>query len=178
VSQYTELTTERLRLRAPLPADAAAIVRYAGDERVARTTLDIPHPYSDAAAAEFIRSTARWWDEGEGATWSITTRGDGAVLGCIGLTFVREHRRAELGYWIGHDHWGRGYATEAARAVVEWAFANGWERITAGHFAGNEASGRVLEKAGFQREGLLRSHYVRFGDPKDLVFYARLRDDR
>jgi RimJ/RimL family protein N-acetyltransferase len=177
VPQYTELTTERLRLRAPVPGDAAAIRRYAGDERVARTTLVIPHPYTDADAEEFIALTARWWEQGQAASWVITVAG-GALVGCIGLTFTAEHRRAELGYWIAPAEWGRGYATEAARAVVDWAFANGWERITAGHFVGNEASGRVLEKIGLEREGLLRGHFVRFGERRDLVAYGLLRDDR
>jgi RimJ/RimL family protein N-acetyltransferase len=176
VSQYTELTTARLLLRALVPADTEALVRQAGDERVARTTLVIPHPYTTADATGFIALAARWWDRGDHATWGVTT-GD-ALVGCMGLTFTPEHRRAELGYWIGPQHWGRGYATEAGAAVVAWAFAAGWERLTAGIFAGNRASERVVQKLGFQQEGLLRRHYLRFGDWKDVAFYARLRDDR
>jgi len=177
VPQYTELTTERLRLRAPLPGDAAALRLYAGDERVARTTLVIPHPYTEADAREFIVLTARWWHDGQAATWAITLANGGALIGCVGLTFTAEHRRAELGYWIAPAEWGHGYATEAARAVVAWAYGHGWERITAGHFVGNEASGRVLQKIGLQREGLLRKQYLRFGEWRDLVAYGGLRDD-
>jgi RimJ/RimL family protein N-acetyltransferase len=121
------LTTARLTLRPLLPTDALDIQRLAGDFNVAGTTVNIPYPYPDGAAGEFIARLAAEWRTDTGATWAVTL--GGVLIGCVGLQLcVRGHARARLGYWIAHAHWGQGYATEGARAVVDWAFADGWHR--------------------------------------------------
>jgi ribosomal-protein-alanine N-acetyltransferase len=103
----------------------------------------------------------------------------GELVGAAGLRFELAHKRGELGYWIARAHWGRGIASEAVRALVEHAFeALALERVFAHHFAWNPASGRVLEKAGLRREGLLRGHVQKDGRAADNVVYGLARADR
>jgi ribosomal-protein-alanine N-acetyltransferase len=85
---------------------------------------------------------------------------------------------AELGYWLGESYWGRGIATRAVRAIIQWAFESlALERIQARVFDSNVASCRVLEKAGFTREGRLRSSVLKLNLVMDLLVYAILRDE-
>ncbi len=96
----------------------------------------------------------------------------------MGLMLAPEHRRAELGYWIGVPHWGHGYATEAALAAVEYGFALlDLRRITCSHFGRNPASGRVMQKVGMTREGILRQHIQKWDVAQDLVLYAILAEE-
>ncbi len=171
------LTTARLLLRPLVPADAVDVQRIAGAIEVAGTTANIPHPYPDGAAEEFIAGRAPAWRDEIAATWAITR--DGALVGCIGLQlFGRTHARASLGYWIAHAEWNRGYATEAAQATLAWAFADGWHRVEAMHLSRNPASGRVMEKLGMRREARLRDYFRRFGAWEDVELYAILDGDR
>ena len=175
------LSTRRLLLRPFTLDDAREVQRLAGAREVADTTLTIPHPYPDGAAEAWIATHAADWEARRMLHFAITPAdvGEGVergVVGAISLAFASGHPRAELGYWIGVPYWGRGIATEAARAVVRHGFEQlGLERIFALHFVRNAASGRVLVKAGMQLEGRLRRH-VRKGDAfEDADLYAVLR---
>jgi RimJ/RimL family protein N-acetyltransferase len=171
------LSTARLRLRPFVVADAAAVTRYAGAREVAATTAHIPHPYLDGMATDWIGRHEAWWAAQEQAVFAIEAESE-PVIGAIGLVIAGADRRAELGYWIGLPFWGRGYATEAARAVVAFGFEKlGLDRIHAIHFANNPASGRVLAKAGFAVEGRLRSHVVKWGVAHDVIACGMLRGD-
>ena len=172
------LTTPRLRLRPFLPDDAASIQRLAGDLIVARNTLNIPHPYEDGMADAWITMVAEDFAAGRQVVFAITDGGTGELFGAIGLVLRLEHARAELGYWIGHPFWGRGYATEAVRVVLGYGFRTlGLHRIHACHFARNPASGRVMLKAGMRQEGVARAHVRRFDRFEDLVQYGILREE-
>lgn len=169
------LRTERLLLRPFHGEDAAVVQRLAGARDIADTTLTIPHPYLDGMAEEWIGTHGDAWDRQERATFAITSEGDG-VIGAIGLHLTLAHRRAELGYWVGRPFWNRGFATEAARAVIAFGFeALGLNRIHASHLARNPASGRVLVKAGMRFEGTLRQHVIKWDRAEDLAEYAILR---
>jgi RimJ/RimL family protein N-acetyltransferase len=173
-----QLSTSRLLLRAFIPEDAPAVQRHCGRVEIARTTLLIPHPYPEGMAEAWIASHEQDWLTGEGATWAVTEREEGAVVGAIGLVIDPDHRRAELGYWIAVEWWNRGYATEAARAVLAFGFRSlGLHRIHAGHYPFNPASGRVLQHLGMRREGVLRGHYLKDGTFVDLVVYAVIADE-
>jgi RimJ/RimL family protein N-acetyltransferase len=142
------LKTARLTLRAPQRGDIKAIVRLAGDRRVAENTARIPHPYDTADAELFLASVNRQAGE---STFVITL--DGTAIGVCGVDMRAEC--AEIGYWLGAPYWGRGYATEAARAVIDHAFgALGHETLQSGARVSNPASRRVLEKCGFQWSGV------------------------
>ncbi|MHB0964366.1 MAG: GNAT family N-acetyltransferase [Gemmatimonadaceae bacterium] len=168
------LSTERLELRPFLLSDAKNVQLLAGDREVADTTLAIPHPYLDGMAESWIVTHEGAWTRHESATLAIT-EADAGLVGAISLRIELPQRRAELGYWIGVPYWGRGYATEAARAMIEFGFRRlSLHRIYAHHFARNPASGRVMEKAGMQHEGTLRGHFFRWGAPEDVAVWGIL----
>ena len=172
------LRTQRLVLRPFSPSDAPAVQRLAGDREVASTTLTIPHPYEDGMAEAWIEGRASAWAEKKALTLAVTTEADGLV-GAMGLHLELEHLRAELGYWIGVPFWNRGYATEAAEAVMKFGFEElGLNRIEAEHFTRNPASGRVMEKLGMTPEGVRRQHVLKDDELEDLVLYAILGSDR
>jgi RimJ/RimL family protein N-acetyltransferase len=173
------LETDRLRLR-PFTVDDARLVReLAGAREVAATTLNVPHPYEEGMAEAWIATHAPAYAADEMATFAITLAESAELIGSIGLRIGRSHARAELGYWIGVPHWGRGYATEAARAVIAFGFEElGLNRIYAQHMASNPASGRVMQKAGMRHEGTLRQHVTKFGVRDDIAIYGILASDR
>lgn len=171
-----ELTTERLRLRSFVITDAEAVRALAGDQEVARNTLNIPHPYEREHAEDWITSHPGQLERREAVTYAVTRASDGALVGAVGLILDSANDSAELGYWIGREYWGQGYATEAARAVVAWAFRFlGLNRIHASHFPRNPASGRVLVKLGMRHEGRLRQHVKKWGSYLDLERFGLLR---
>lgn len=173
------LTTERLLLRPFVPGDGPTVERLAGAREVADTTLAIPHPYPAGAATAWIGGHAAAWAAGERLTLAICVAdAPHDVVGAISLTLAAEHARGELGYWVGAGMWGRGYATEAARAVVSFGFATlGLNRIQARHFLRNPASGRVLQKLGMRCEGMHRQAYRRWGRFEDVAVYAILASE-
>jgi ribosomal-protein-alanine N-acetyltransferase len=177
-SSQPTLTTLRLLLRPFALADAPAVRRLAGEWAVADTTLSIPHPYDEGVAEAWIASLADQYARREQAVFAITENQTETLVGAIGLVLRAPHHRAELGYWVGRPYWGRGYATEAAAAVIAFGFAElSLNRIHACHFARNPASGRVLAKAGMRREGVSRQHVRRWDRFEDLVQYGILRED-
>jgi RimJ/RimL family protein N-acetyltransferase len=145
------LETARLILRAPRLEDATALAQLVNDRRIAENTARIPHPYGLADAEQFITSVNR--KDGEFALL-ITLADDTIIGGCgVGKLFGSD---PEIGYWFGVSYWGNGYATEAARAIVDYAFTElGLNRLEAGARVSNPASRRVLEKCGFQWTGVI-----------------------
>ena len=143
------LETARLTLRPPRLADAEAVAALVNDRRIADNTLSIPHPYSPADARAFITEA----NSGDDEVAFLITAGGRIVGGCgIGR---RGEEAPEIGYWLGVAFWGRGYATEAARAVVDHAFGGlGCDVLLGGVRVSNPASRRVLEKCGFQWTGV------------------------
>lgn len=142
------IKTERLMLRAPLLSDAPRIALLAGDYDVASMTGTIPHPYDEEMAVDWIKSL----ESGEeGIAFAIERAG--ALIGCVGYRAM-DASYAEIGYWIGKPYWGLGYATEAARALILYVFAQeDFDHLTIGHFKENPASARVIEKLGFEPTG-------------------------
>jgi RimJ/RimL family protein N-acetyltransferase len=154
--------------------DAAAIVQHANNRNVWVNLRDgFPHPYTPRDARAFLASVI-----GVRPETSFAIDVGGAVVGGIGFRIQTDVERvgAELGYWVGEAYWGRGIATAAVRAVTEHAMAtHGLLRMFALPFAPNRASARVLEKAGFALEGVMRSSAVKDGRVLDQLLYARIR---
>jgi RimJ/RimL family protein N-acetyltransferase len=143
------LETKRLALRAPQLEDAKAVAMLANDRRIAENTARIPHPYREADATSFIAGANK--PAGD-ALFLITLR-DGSIMGACGLMLQEE--TPELGYWLGVPYWGKGYATEALHALIDYAFTDlGHAALQAGARVTNPASRRVLEKCGFQWTGV------------------------
>jgi len=138
------LETERLTLRAPRRTDAKVLARIVNDRRIAVNTARIPHPYTLGDAEEFIGAVNR--RNGEACFVIIC---EDRLIGACGIEPRPDG--VELGYWLGVAYWGRGFATEAVRAVIDYAFDEfEHEALQAGARVSNPASRRVLEKCGFQ----------------------------
>jgi 8-oxo-dGTP diphosphatase len=137
------IETARLILRSPRKEDAPVIERYVSEADVALPTANIPHPYPEGGALQWMAQPQ------PGPSFVITRKDDGALIGGIVLDLSGGQATAELGYWIGKPFWGRGYATESVRALIAYGFArHGLRAIEAGARATNSASIRVQEKAG------------------------------
>ncbi len=173
------LETPRLVLRAYSENDIAALIHLAGAREVAATTLRIPHPYTEQAAHEFVATCTAESKAGPPTRFAITLRGDGQLCGGVGLRLDEPHQHAELGYWLGVPFWGQGYATEAARAMLDYGFERfQLHRIYASYVAHNVASGKVLRKIGMKHEGCQRGHICKWEKFYDLELYGMLRSDR
>ncbi len=150
--------TERLLLRPGWPEDAPALYRGIADEGIVRNLASAPWPYRLEDAQAFL-ATER--DPGQ-ASFLMFRRTGGAseFVGTIGLGNRPGDGALELGYWVARPQWGKGYATEAGRAVIQLArHALRIDKLSSSHFLDNPASGRVLEKLGFRRTGAVASRY-------------------
>lgn len=172
------IRSERLFLRPGWPEDWRELHARIADEGVVKNLAQVPWPYTPEHARDFVGQP----QDRRCPHFLITlpTAGEPAALvGGIGLH--RQDDEVELGYWIARDHWGRGYATEASRAVLRLARTLGHRTLVSGHFIDNPASGAVLRKAGFKPTGRLRhqfslargyhaqmvEHRIELGDPQD-----------
>ena len=159
-------------------SDAADVQRLAGEWAVANTTTNIPHPYPDGAAVQWIGSHAERFARREIMTLAVTLHDSGELAGCISLRLHDDHDRAEMGYWMGVPYWNQGYCSEAARALVAYGFEQmGLHRIYALHLTRNPASGRVMQKAGMTYEGTLRQHVKKWDRYEDLAAYGILHSE-
>lgn len=166
-----------VRLRAWTLADAPALAKLINNKKVQDNLRDgLPFPYGEEDAKVFL-SAVLASDPDQNLAFAIEA--DGKLIGSISATRCANihFRTAELGYYLGEPYWGKGFATEAVRQICDYIYRNtDIIRIFAEPFAYNTASCRVLEKAGFQLEGLLRSNAVKNGRILDMKMYARIRE--
>jgi RimJ/RimL family protein N-acetyltransferase len=156
--------------------DALRVKELAGEWEIAEMTANIPHPYEEGMAEEWISTHKEAFEEERGVTFAVGLLPDGLLIGAISLGVSRVHEWAELGYWIGQPYWNQGYCTEAAREVLRYGFDKlKLNRIQARYMPKNPASGRVLEKIGMRREGILRQSLKSFGVFEDAVLHSILR---
>jgi ribosomal-protein-alanine N-acetyltransferase len=169
------LRSARLRLRPFAEGDADALFALQSSPRVLRY-WDAP-PWSERAQARhFLAVCAQMEREGTGARLAIERGADGAFLGWCGFKHNPDFRSAKMGYCLDEAAWGHGVATEAAGALLEWAFATlDLHRVQAETDTRNAASARVLEKIGFVREGTLREDCIVAGEVSDSWVYGLLR---
>ncbi|MGE0614152.1 MAG: GNAT family N-acetyltransferase [Bacteriovoracia bacterium] len=170
--------TEELYLDVPRERDCGAYVEYLKEHEIYRNTLRIPFPYHADDAFAFLRiCREREVKLGHPVNWAIRNRA-GELIGGIGLAdFEPGGHQAEIGYWLGKPHWGRGTMTTVVKALTAFAHRElGLVRITAHVFEYNPKSTRVLEKAGFMQEGRLRKHYRKDGRIFDGFLFAMVFD--
>lgn len=169
------LSTSRLYLRRPTVADADDVFAYSSDVEVTRF-MDWPTHRSVSTVAEWLNACASLWQSGAEFTWLMTQRSEARVIGGISLR-VAEYK-ADFGYVLHRQFWGRGFATEAARAIVDLAATiDGVYRVWATCDADNLSSARVLEKVGLAREGTLRRWAMRpniSSVPRDSLIYSKV----
>jgi len=164
------LETERLTLCKPTLADVKAIARLANDRRIAENTRRLPHPYSLDHAVEFVRAIAN-----DSRETVFLIENNFVPIGIVGVDWSAPDA-PELGYWLGVEHWGRGFGTEAARAAIDLTFEEfDAEQLLSGARVVNPASRNILEKCGFQWSGveLHRSEALGSSTPVDRFRLSR-----
>lgn len=166
-----KIATRRLVLRAPIRGDVPDLVRLADNKAIAERLARLPSPYTRADAVAFIEIFAQRADE---RPYAITLGEH--LIGVIGLSF-HDGRPPELGYWLGEPFWGKGFMTEAGRALIDAAHRTGhYQTIAARALADNAASLKVLEKLGFKRTGKAKSEAsATLGKPIVLLELERPR---
>jgi RimJ/RimL family protein N-acetyltransferase len=173
----TILTIDDLILRPWQPTDAPEVYAVCQDPEIARW-VTIPQPFGLADADAFIESSRATWRDGTGAPFAIVDSATGRLLGAV-TRFGPEGHQATFGLWLAPEARGRGVGTRALRLVADWTFATTSAiRLDSFIMVGNEASNRMVERAGFHREGVLRAWDLHHdGVPVDCVVYSRIRGD-
>ena len=168
------LTTGDYLIRDFTQDDLGSIARHADNPLIAGVLRDLfPTPYSEADAREYI---GRIKEQDPRTTFAIATKEE--AFGCIGYVPGKDvySRTAEIGYWIGKHYWGQGIMTGVVKVFSNYLFETyEFNRLFAGIFSSNPASGRVLEKAGFVNEGILKARVYKNGQILDEHMYARVR---
>ena len=171
------LSTARLQLRAFTFADAARVQRLANVEAIADVTANLPFPYPDGLAENWIGTHPEKWRAGEQASYAITLNDSGELIGCISLVNI-EGASAETGYWLGLDYWGRGYISEACRALLDFGFIQlRLNLVRARVLERNPASVRVLVKCGFKQVGREIQKCGYRQDDEDCLLFEKKSED-
>ncbi len=175
----TMLTDGTVVLRPWQPADARAVFAACQDPLIARFVPSVPQPYTEADARAFVEARRQDWDGDRERSFAITDGRSGELLGSI-ARHGDGPLRATFGYWVVPEARGRGIATRALRLIADWTLATTEVvRLDLYTDPDNDASGRVAEHAGFEREGIRRAWELdREGRPCDVVFYVRVREER
>ncbi len=175
---FPQVETERLRLRELTRKDAGQVFACFSKEQVIRYYGQEAMRNLEEAEA-LIDFFARSFQEGRGMRWGIERKGTSGIIGTIGLNaLVRKHKRAEIGYELHPDYWGKGYASEAVSAVLAYGFQDlELTRIGAVVYLENESSNRLLRNHGFQREGILRNYMYQNVKAHDVYMYSMVRKD-
>lgn len=172
MTQFPQVVTQNLILGKIQASDIPKIVEYAGNIKVAQTTLDIPHPYAEKDAIFWINSANQGFAQQTQFTFGIRIKRTNEFVGGIGLNINQRFNRGELGYWIAEPFWNRGFATEATSAVLEFGFNTlGLNKIFAMYLLDNTASGKVMIKNGMIKEGELKDHNKKGDEYRSLVQY-------
>lgn len=171
------LDSERIFMRCPKVDDISYIKAYASSAEIAQNTF-VPHPYPDDAATDFVEIAKEGWDNDTDFVFAIIEKSSQQLVGVMGIHPTEKHGRAEVGYWLGKPFWGQGYATQALRQLIQFGFEQlDLNRIQAGHFPENPASGRVMQKAGMQYEGTLKQYLYQRDRYRDVLYHAILREE-
>lgn len=174
-SETAQLYTRQLVLRPMRDADAPLIAHYFTDWDVVKQTVAVPYPYDERSALTWIARVRRRHEQGTQYVFALDRRSDGRMVGSVALQLATTGRESsgEIGYWLGKPHWGLGYASEAVRAMTDFAKGVvGLERIEAAVFRENRASARVLEKAGFAIHRTEVRRYPDRGGRRHVICYA------
>lgn len=178
MNMIPKLETKRLLLRPFLLADAPEVNVLAGNYEVYKTTLNVPHPYSEEMAVAWISEHDHDLVLRNLYHWAVINRDTGKLMGCISLGFNTKRILAEIGYWFGEPYWNQGFGTEASVCVIRFGFETlGLNRIYGRFFANNPASGKIMEKCGMKFEGRLRDDQIKDGAFIDVNYYGILREE-
>lgn len=172
-SQNKMITTNRLILRLFQETDASIVTKLCNNYNIYKNTLYLPFPYSISDALSWMKAHLDNYNSNTSYEFAITDKESGDLYGAIALSNNQKFKQGELAYWVGEAYWGRGYATEAAQAMVQFAFdEKNFHKVFARYFGSNPASGKVMEKIGMKKEGILIDHVIKDDRYEDLVYYG------
>jgi len=178
MSDYPKLTTKRLTLGKIQISDIPKIVEYAGDKRVAEPTLNIPHPYQEKDAIWWINMANQGFENKSQFTFGVRLKSTNEFIGGIGIKIIPDLDMASLGYWIAVPFWNKGYASEAAAAILNFGFNElALNKIYAVHLIENPASGKVMAKNGMIKEGELKDHNKKDGKYRSIIQYRLTKSE-
>lgn len=174
-NQNKIIITERLVLRLFQKSDAAAVTKLCNNYNIYKDTLYLPYPYSIEDALSWIEGHLENFNANKSYEFAITDKESGEIYGAIALSNNQRFSNGEIAYWIGEEFWGNGYATEAAQAILQFAFdEKKYHKVFARYFHSNLASGRVMQKLGMKKEGILVDHVKKENRYVDLVHYGMI----
>ena len=168
-----QIRTKRLLLRQYKKGDEESFLANINNPKVSRWTSGIPYPYSKGDLETWQNILAK--RQGKTEISFVITR-ENEVIGGVSLRGIRKGHKARIGYWLGEAYWGQGFMVEAIYAITKLGFEQfGLHRIEAKVFLPNKGSKRVLEKAGFRLEGLLKKEYLKDGKFIDAYLFAKVK---
>ncbi|WP_070119673.1 GNAT family N-acetyltransferase [Bacillus marinisedimentorum] len=172
-----KLETERLLLRIFTRDDAFRIKELANNKQLAEI-LGLPHPYEAEHAEDWIAAQPESIKKGIEYPLAIVSKDQNAIIGTIAIRVDKRNNKGELGYWVGTGYWGNGFATEAVNRIIKFGFEElNLNKISASALSWNHASATVLDKAGLQKEGILRQDRLLLDTYEDMVVYGLLRNE-
>jgi ribosomal-protein-alanine N-acetyltransferase len=166
------LETERMRL-APLVADDIRHIFPLMRDAEVMAFWDVGEIDDPDVIARIVEGQVEEMGKGRSIYWTMRSLADGQFIGTCDLSEIdRRHRRAEVGFMLGREAWGQGYASEAIQAVLSYAATQGLRRLLARTHLGNRRSEILLQKLGFEEEGMLRGHVLRDGERRDCRLFG------
>ena len=171
---FPTLSTARLILSQPTVSDVEEVVFHANStSEIAENTLTFPYPYREEHAHFWFKMAEEGFQKKEAFIFGIREKENLKLIGGIGLHLDVAHHKAEVGYWLGKSFWNKGYVSEALQRILQFGFEElHLNKIYASHFPHNPASGKVLQKNGFEFEGILKQEVLKNGKYLDLFRYA------
>lgn len=167
------ILTDRLHLRLFDKSDAETVQVLCNNYNIYKSTLYLPYPYALNDALVWIEAHKKNFEEDRSYEFAITDRKTGELYGAISLSNNQRFNNGEIAYWIGEKYWGQGFGTEAAQALVDFAFKEKkMHKVFARFFKSNPASGRIMEKIGMIQEGLLKDQIMKDGRYEDLIYFG------
>ncbi|OXS74988.1 GNAT family N-acetyltransferase [Lysinibacillus sp. KCTC 33748] len=171
------ITTERLVLRLFETTDAETVAKLCNNYNIYKSTMYLPYPYSLDDALSWMEHHYDNFTQDISYEFAVTDKETGELYGAIALSNNKRLKQGEIAYWIGEEYWGKGYATEAAQSIVQFAFEEKrLHKVFARYFSTNPASGTVMDKIGMKQEGILKDHIIKDGKYEDLVFYGIINE--
>lgn len=173
-----QLETNRLLLNQPTVKDISQLLEIMKNPIYSKHTTNIPYPYTEDSGLFWIDLAEQGLASQNAYIFAIRMKDDPILIGGIGLGVDRTNNKAELGYWLAEPYWNQSLITEAAHTVIQFGFATlKLHKIFASYFNFNEASGRIMQKIGMQKEGDLRAHTLKEGQYIDHVLYGIINEN-
>ena len=166
-----KLETKRLSLVFWKKTDANFLAEKLNNYNITKNMSYVPYPYTKDMAVDWLSRSEERLEKGD-YVFKIVRKEDGKIVGNVNLTLKNPFKSAEFGYWICEDCWGKGYATEALNALIDFGFNIGVHKIIGRHYKDNPASGKVMQKCGMVCEGEQKEQVFKNGIYHDMVLYG------